>query len=208
MGSVGDYFGGITNPILSFLAFVGVLWTLHYQREDLKTSREELQIQVNELKQQRILDENREQIKATKEQIRHIQAPLAQMIGKKLTYPPGSRPGDRRSVSVVDRGGLSPEEFRLSFLHEKHWLNKDFIHVPVGAITLQDTLSRLKENNIDMGVFAVDLYQYKKNLEVVRDLIPPDKKEALAAIDWILTQTNATEQEHPYRHHPARCPPW
>ncbi|MDT8446722.1 MAG: hypothetical protein RRB13_07485 [bacterium] len=33
MGTIGDFFGGITNPLLSFMAFIGVLWTLKEQRE-------------------------------------------------------------------------------------------------------------------------------------------------------------------------------
>jgi len=28
LGALGDYFGGLLNPIFAFLSFMGVLWTL------------------------------------------------------------------------------------------------------------------------------------------------------------------------------------
>lgn len=41
-GVFGDFFGGVTNPILTFFAFVGLLITITIQRVELKESRVEL----------------------------------------------------------------------------------------------------------------------------------------------------------------------
>lgn len=41
-GSVGGYFGGLLNPILAFLSFMGVLWTLKMSRDELAETRREL----------------------------------------------------------------------------------------------------------------------------------------------------------------------
>ncbi|MBP5958552.1 hypothetical protein ICA16_23035 [Pseudomonas anatoliensis] len=41
-GVFGDFFGGVTNPILTFFAFVGLLITITIQRVELKESRAEL----------------------------------------------------------------------------------------------------------------------------------------------------------------------
>lgn len=43
-GQVGDFFGGVLNPIFAFLSFMGVVATLSYQRRELKASQEELRL--------------------------------------------------------------------------------------------------------------------------------------------------------------------
>lgn len=35
-GSFGDYFGGILNPLFAFLAFLGVLWSIEMQNQQLR----------------------------------------------------------------------------------------------------------------------------------------------------------------------------
>lgn len=41
-GIFGDTFGGILNPILTFITFIAVLAGLYLQQEELKATREEL----------------------------------------------------------------------------------------------------------------------------------------------------------------------
>lgn len=51
-GQFGDYLGGTTNPILAFLTFVGVLWTIKLTHEDLdKTSELNNQQKITEQKE-------------------------------------------------------------------------------------------------------------------------------------------------------------
>ena len=40
-GQLGDFFGGLLNPLLSFMALMAVLYTIKLQREELKEAREE-----------------------------------------------------------------------------------------------------------------------------------------------------------------------
>lgn len=64
-GAFGDYFGGMLNPILSFLALIFLMITIILQNNELKISREELKLSreaqeksVNALKEQaKILEE-------------------------------------------------------------------------------------------------------------------------------------------------------
>lgn len=44
LGQVGDFFGGILNPLLSFMALLGVLYTIRIQGHELKEAREENRI--------------------------------------------------------------------------------------------------------------------------------------------------------------------
>ncbi|WP_156394252.1 hypothetical protein [Methylobacterium sp. Leaf94] len=41
LGQYGDFFGGFSNPLLTFLTFLGVLYTVYLQREALNISKEE-----------------------------------------------------------------------------------------------------------------------------------------------------------------------
>ena len=45
-GSVGDYFGGLLNPILAFLSFMGVLWTFKMSRKELFETRKVMNEQL------------------------------------------------------------------------------------------------------------------------------------------------------------------
>lgn len=51
-GTFGDFFGGVTNPILTFFAFVGLLITITIQRVELKESRAELAKSASALEEQ------------------------------------------------------------------------------------------------------------------------------------------------------------
>ncbi len=50
LGQWGDFFGGTLNPFLSFFAFVGLLYTILLQRQELALSRVELGLTRVELK--------------------------------------------------------------------------------------------------------------------------------------------------------------
>ncbi len=41
-GTFGDYLGGTLNPIISFLALIGLLYTIHQQAQEMQSTREEL----------------------------------------------------------------------------------------------------------------------------------------------------------------------
>jgi hypothetical protein len=44
MGQIGDFFGGVLNPLLSFMALIAVLFTIKMQSEELKEAKEETRI--------------------------------------------------------------------------------------------------------------------------------------------------------------------
>jgi hypothetical protein len=52
LGEWGDFFGGIANPILTFLTFIGVLLTLVLQRIELSLTRDELSRSADALENQ------------------------------------------------------------------------------------------------------------------------------------------------------------
>ncbi len=52
LGPFGDFFGGVLNPILSFLAFIGVLFTVALPKVELNLTRTELERSANALENQ------------------------------------------------------------------------------------------------------------------------------------------------------------
>lgn len=59
-GEVGDFVGGLLNPILTFLAFMGLLITIAVQKDELQQTRDQLesaaksQIEIAELQKQEL----------------------------------------------------------------------------------------------------------------------------------------------------------
>ena len=51
-GTFGDYLGGTLNPIISFLALIGLLYTIHQQAQEMKATREELKQAAEQQRQQ------------------------------------------------------------------------------------------------------------------------------------------------------------
>lgn len=49
-GSRGDFIGGLLNPILTTFTFFAILLTIHYQRQELESTREDLMLTREELK--------------------------------------------------------------------------------------------------------------------------------------------------------------
>lgn len=77
LGTYGDFFGSF-NSLVSLLAFGGLIYTIHLQREDLKLQRKELELTREELKKQAEAQE-----KAAAEQARQAEL-LAEQINKDI----------------------------------------------------------------------------------------------------------------------------
>lgn len=56
LGTIGDYFGGLINPLLGFVSFCALLYTIRIQMQSLAKQSEELEL-------------TREELKATKEEL-------------------------------------------------------------------------------------------------------------------------------------------
>ena len=58
-GTFGDYFGGTLNPIISLLALIGLLYTIHQQAQEMKATREELK-QASEQQRKQVEQQSRQ----------------------------------------------------------------------------------------------------------------------------------------------------
>lgn len=57
-GQMGDYFGGMLNPVLSFCALIALLYTIHQQHQELALTRRELEKTLEELEMARVAQEH------------------------------------------------------------------------------------------------------------------------------------------------------
>lgn len=79
----GDYVGGVAGPLIAFLAFIGLLWTIRINYVELKHSREALQ-QNNSIAAERSRREYRE---AQKADVYRVIQPLTRRIDDLLRAP-------------------------------------------------------------------------------------------------------------------------
>lgn len=59
-GAIGDFFGGILNPLIAGAALIALLYSVKIQREELRLTRRELSRSARALKAQSALTESRE----------------------------------------------------------------------------------------------------------------------------------------------------
>lgn len=72
-GQMGDFFGGMLNPVFAFASFIALIYTIRLQSSELQLSRQELSETRQELKRSAIAQENSgialaEQLKAIEHQ--------------------------------------------------------------------------------------------------------------------------------------------
>ncbi|WP_423185322.1 hypothetical protein ACO1PK_09055 [Alishewanella sp. d11] len=70
-GQMGDFFGGMFNPLLAFSSFIALLYTIRIQSEELKLTREEFAKSAEA--QQKLVKETENQRLQMREQIQHQQ---------------------------------------------------------------------------------------------------------------------------------------
>ncbi|MCC4775885.1 hypothetical protein AB4077_14450 [Vibrio cyclitrophicus] len=71
-GPFGDFFGGVLNPILAFISFLALLYTIHMQQMELSLTRTELERSVSA--QQDTASFAKSQNEITIEQIKRIES--------------------------------------------------------------------------------------------------------------------------------------
>ena len=143
LGALGDYFGGLLNPILAFLSFIALLYTLKLNQEELAETRKELaraaQAQEDSKK---VMDE---QLKTQfLQQFDSLFFALINQMGNEL-----------QSILQIDD-------------HNKVRNFKDFINYKskhkIYLITLKD-MNKFVNKNIDKKNFYLFLYQILKNID-------------------------------------------
>ena len=134
-GQMGDYFGGMLNPIFAFASFMALLYTIRIQSEELRMTREELsksaaaaqlsaELEKQNLEQQRI--NNSEQLRIAQYQSISTQLQEKSKVINNTLYAPFvsirkdySCPSDSLfSLFLIVRKVLVREEFKFADLNK------------------------------------------------------------------------------------------
>ncbi len=84
----GDYFGGLLNPLIAFLAFGALLYTIHIQREELKATREELARSVEQARAMNVTAAKQAELEIAKVYMQELtlQAMAAQLKAEQIKW--------------------------------------------------------------------------------------------------------------------------
>lgn len=105
-GSFGDYFGGVLNPLLSFLAFVFVLVNVRLQIIELRESREEARESNEALRRQTMTMESQLDEAIKRNQVQEARSALVAIIDWRVsiisTYQASSLSGMQRIEKLFE----------------------------------------------------------------------------------------------------------
>lgn len=85
LGQFGDFFGGVLNPLLSFMALLGVLYTIRTQGKELKEAREETRI-ANRIQDKQSAIFERQNFESVFFRLVDVHARMAERIRDKLSH--------------------------------------------------------------------------------------------------------------------------
>jgi hypothetical protein len=83
LGQFGDFFGGVLNPLLSFMALLGVLYTIRSQGKELKEAREETRI-ANRIQDKQSAIFERQNFESVFFRLLDVHASIAERIRSKV----------------------------------------------------------------------------------------------------------------------------
>ncbi|MBL4265715.1 putative phage abortive infection protein, partial [Vibrio fluvialis] len=129
LGTFGDFVGGITNPIFSFLAFLGLLWTIKQQRDELGISREELRLTREELAKSADAQELHAQTAIEQQkliQLQQFEATFFSLLANHEVALGKAIEDVKSAVNLVKDNDLSDECWHFNF-HEYQGLVSYFI---------------------------------------------------------------------------------
>lgn len=85
LGQFGDFFGGVLNPLLSFMALLGVLYTIRTQGKELKEAREENRI-ANKIQDKQSAIFERQNFESVFFRLVDVHASMAERVRDKLSH--------------------------------------------------------------------------------------------------------------------------
>jgi hypothetical protein len=153
-GQMGDFFGGMLNPILAFASFIALLYTIRIQSAELRLTRDELQKSASAAERSALLEEkNLDQQKTNIERQFEI-AKYQELMGMardKINKITSSVFDDYTILTGDDSGGEHP--IRQNQLSIKGWFEWVFSNVqteegPDGRTvrTLENVQSRFTQS--------------------------------------------------------------
>lgn len=157
LGTIGDYFGGLINPLLGFVSFCALLYTIRIQMKSLAKQSEELEL-------------TREELRATKEEL--ARSAKAQEESSKIFR---QQQFESTFFSLLNQIILSIENFHKSHMEirtipiDKTNLT-DLINKKDKKITIHKVIKNISQNK-DLGEAWRNINLYDNSLSKIFILI-------------------------------------
>jgi len=179
LGQFGDFFGGVLNPLLSFMALLGVLYTIRTQGQELKEAREETRI-ANRIQDKQTGVFERQNFESVFFRLVDVHSKIAERIRSKID-PWGSLNGFDAAVSDI----LKHYKYTCEDLAEARRLAPKPQYPAINAeiTTEQQLLQQAFEQGIH-GEIRVMLSQYYRNIYQILKLVDGFKMFAGEESKW------------------------
>ncbi len=157
-GQWGDFFGGILNPILTFLTFIGLIITITLQQIELKESREEFKRSADALTEQK----KHMQIQSFENTFFKL-VDLYNNIIDKLTFTHIKENNPMISAQHSEEISSKGREVFQNVIEDMSNINKFYnSHIPTKRFDLGKYRRLQKTRNFILGHYFRNLYQILK----------------------------------------------
>lgn len=165
LGQFGDFFGGVLNPLLSFMALLGVLYTIRTQGQELKEAREETRI-ANRIQDKQTAVFERQNFESVFFRLIDVHTRTAERIRDKSDPKVGD--GFQAAVrSVLMHHSYARANFAIA---QQAKPKPQYEAQSLKAQTDQQLLQRAFEGGVD-GEKRVMLSQYYRNMYQILKLV-------------------------------------
>lgn len=210
-GTFGDFIGGISNPLLSFLTIILLVASLRLQARELKESTKAVKQSAEELSLTRKIHENQETL-----QIRDMIRPqLISELEEKVKKAHSSFKSIFSHETCLDdiyiaKGDLSRTEFMKRNRDNPHFLSglrneidkhtPNFISSAENVVNIASALIPIIDTDTGIQNIAFTADSVIKKLTVARIITPQDSKEKFYSPLATAIQNRAASKDFPPLH--------
>jgi hypothetical protein len=169
MGQIGDFFGGVLNPLLSFMALIAVLFTIKMQSKELKEAKEETRI-ANRIQDKQTAVFERQNFESVLFRLLDVHSRLAERLRTR------SRFDDSDTFRSVVNGVLEKVNLRgsesavIEFSDVYSWVERKKEQERINSNGLRELKEAVKDviesdNKISLSQYFRNMYQILKLID-------------------------------------------
>ena len=164
-GTFGDYLGGTLNPIISFLALIGLLYTIHQQAQEMQATREELK-QAAEQQRQQVEQQSRQSEIFNLQQFESTFFSLLEQHNKIIENLVGAKISDLTNTTIDEKFNIDcyiKDNIRQNTLLKQYFIIL-FQILKFISLSLSKDIEGKTDNKITINDFSHDNQQSREKL--------------------------------------------
>ena len=164
-GTFGDYLGGTLNPIISFLALIGLLYTIHQQAQEMQATREELK-QAAEQQRKQVEQQSRQSEIFNLQQFESTFFSLLEQHNKIIENLIEAKISDLTNITIDEKFNIDcyvKDNIRQNPLPKKYFIIL-FQILKFISLSLSKDIEGKTDNKITINDFSHDNQQSREKL--------------------------------------------